>query len=250
VFDLITMVGIAGTFLVAGTVKGVIGLGLPTLSLGLLAAALDLPTAMALLIVPSFVTNLWQAVSGCNGRAILLRIWPFLLMATTTVWLGAAALTRLDLSLLSGLLGGLLICYSTLNLAGARLSISTRREVWAGPLFGTANGILTGMTGSFVVPGVMFLQAIGMSRDMLVQAMGILFAASTVALALALQGNSFLTAQLSLVSAAALIPAAAGMVVGQRVRRRLSEVRFRQVFFIGILVLGAYIVANATLGAR
>jgi hypothetical protein len=137
VFDLITMVGIAGTFLVAGTVKGVIGLGLPTLSLGLLAAALDLPTAMALLIVPSFVTNLWQAVSGGYGRAILLRIWPFLLMATTTVWLGAAALTRLDVSLLSGLL----ICYSTLNLAGARLSISTRREVWAGPLFGTANGI-------------------------------------------------------------------------------------------------------------
>ncbi len=249
-FDLLTITAIAVTFLLAGVVKGVIGLGLPTLSLGLLTAALDLTTAMALLIVPSFVTNLWQAVVGGNGRAILLRIWPFLLMATATVWLGATALTRLDLSLLSALLGALLVIYAALNLRGVRLAISTQREVWAGPLFGTANGILTGMTGSFVVPGVMYLQAIGLSRDVLVQAMGILFTASTIALALALQGNSLLTTQLGLVSAAAVIPAAVGMIAGQRIRRRLSEERFRQVFFIAILILGAYIIASAAFGAR
>ena len=249
-FDLFTVTAIAGTFLLAGTVKGVIGLGLPTVSLGLLTVVLDLTTAMALLIVPSFVTNFWQAVVGGNGRATLLRIWPFLLMATATVWVGATALTRLDLSLLSGLLGGLLVAYSMLDLAGVRLAISARREIWAGPLFGTANGILTGMTGSFVVPGVMYLQAIGLSRDMLVQAMGMLFTASTVALALALQGNGMLTTQLSLVSAAAVIPAAVGMATGQRIRRRLSENRFRQVFFVAILVLGAYIIAKAALGVR
>ena len=249
-FDPITTLAIAATFLVAGTVKGVIGLGLPTLSLGLLAAALDLPTAMALLIVPSFATNLWQAVSGGHGRAILRRTWPFLVMATTTVWLGATALTRLDLSLLSGLLGVLLIGYATLSLAGVRLSISPEAELWAGPLLGTVNGVLTGMTGSFVVPGVMFLQAIGLARDMLVQAMGILFTASTAALALALQSNSLLGAGLGLASAAALIPAAAGMVVGRHVRRRLSEARFRLVFFGALLALGTYILANATLGFR
>ncbi len=83
--DLFTITAIAGTFLLAGVVKGVIGLGLLTLSLGLLATALDLPTAMALLIVPSFVTNLWQAIVGDNGRAVLVRIWPFLLIATATV---------------------------------------------------------------------------------------------------------------------------------------------------------------------
>ena len=243
--DIFTITTIAGTFLIAGAVKGVIGVGLPTISLGLLTAALDLPTAMALLIVPSLVTNLWQAVAGGNARAILLRIWPFLLMATTTVWLGATALTRVDLSLLSGLLGGLLVTYSALNLAGVRIVIPAHREVWAGPLFGTANGILTGMTGSFVVPGVMFLQAIGLSREMLVQAMGLLFVVSTVALAAALQGNSLLTTQLSIVSAVAVLPAMVGMVAGQRIRIRLSEDRFRQLFFVAIFVLGAYVIAKS-----
>ena len=248
--DPVTIAAITATFLIAGAVKGVIGLGLPTVSLGLLTAALDLPTAMALLIVPSLTTNLWQAAVGSNVRAILRRIWPFLLMATATVWIGATALTRLDLSLLSGLLGALLVAYAGLNLTGVRLSISAQQEVWVGPMFGIANGVLTGMTGSFVVPGVMFLQAIGLPRDMLVQAMGMLFTASTIALALALQGNNLLTTQLNIVSVAALLPAILGMIVGQRIRKRLSEARFRQVFFIVILVLGGYIIASAAFGVR
>ena len=244
-FDLFTLITITVTFLLAGTVKGVIGLGLPTVSLGLLTVALDLTTAMALLIIPSFLTNFWQAVVGGNGRAILSRLWPFLLMATVSVWLGAMALTRLDLSFLSALLGGLLVAYAALSLVGVRISIPAQREIWAGPLFGIINGIFTGMTGSFVVPGVMFLQAIGLSRDKLVQAMGILFTVSTVALALALQNNNLLTNQLGIISAAAVIPAAVGMIVGQRIRSKLSEDRFRQVFFIGILILGAYIIVSA-----
>ena len=247
-FDPTTLAVIAVTFLLAGAVKGVIGLGLPTVSLGLLTAALDLTTAMALLIVPSLVTNLWQAAVGGNGRALLRRLWPFLLTATVTVWVGATALTRVDLALLSGLLGLLLVAYAALGLSGFRPSISARQERWSGPAFGLANGILTGMTGSFVVPGVMFLQAIGLSRDMLVQAMGMLFTASTLALAVALQGNSLLTGQLNLASSIALLPAVLGMYLGQRLRQGLSEPRFRQVFFVAMLILGAYIIATATLG--
>jgi uncharacterized membrane protein YfcA len=244
-FDALTILAIAGTFALAGTVKGVIGLGLPTVSLALLTAILGLPQAMVLLLVPSFVTNLWQAMAGGNARVILLRLWPFLLMATVTVWLGATALTRVDLSLLSALLGALLVVYSTVSLAGLRLTIPVRQEAWVGVLVGTANGLLTGMTGSFVVPGVLFLQAIGLSRDMLIQAMGILFTASTLALAAALQGNSFLTPELGILSAAALLPALIGMVFGQKIRRRLSEHLFRRIFFISLLLLGAYIIASA-----
>src|SRR3954468_12069710 len=117
---------VAGTFLLAGTVKGVIGLGLPTVSLALLTVAFDLPSAMALLLVPSFVTNLWQASVGGHGKTILHRLWPFLVMATVTVWVGAQALTRVDVSLLAALLGVLLATYSTVNLRGIQLTIPAR----------------------------------------------------------------------------------------------------------------------------
>lgn len=246
-FDPLTIATIVATFLLAGAVKGVIGMGLPTVSLGLLAAVLDLPTAMALLLVPSLATNVWQALAGGNGRTVLARIWPFLGAATVTVRLGAAALTLVDLALLSGLLGLLLVVYAIVNIAGVRITLSARQALWAGPPIGAVNGILTGMTGSFVVPGVMFLQAIGLPRDMLVQAMGMLFAVSTAALALALQGNDLLSVSLGAWSATALVPAAIGMVLGQRLRRRLSERRFRQLFFLALLVLGTSITARSLL---
>ena len=106
------------------------------------------------------------------------------------------------------------------------------------------------MTGSFVVPGVMFLQAIGLARDMLIQAMGILFTVSTLALAVALQGNNFLTEQLGTLSTTALVPAAVGMLFGQKIRQRLSEQLFSRIFFITLLILGAYIIANAAIDFR
>jgi len=245
--DIIILITVFSTFLLAGMVKGVIGLGLPTVSLAVLTVALGLPQAMALLLVPSLLTNVWQAAVGGNATTILKRIWPFTLMATITVWIGAIALTTIDLSILSALLGLLLITYAVVNLAGVRFSIPARHEIWIGIAFGTANGILTGMTGSFVVPGVMFLQAIGLPRDTLIQAMGILFTASTLALAVSLSYNDLLSPRLGVMSTAAVVPALAGMVVGQKIRKRLSEAVFRKVFFISLLGLGMYITANAIL---
>ncbi len=243
--DPLTAVIIFAVFLLAGGVKGLVGFGLPTVSLGLLTVAFDLTTAMVLLLVPSFVTNVWQAAVGGHGRAILARLWPFLVTATVTVWIGALVLARVDVAWLSALLGLLLVVYSVLNLAGVRIALAPGQETWAGPLVGAVNGVVTGMTGSFVVPGVLYLQAIGLARDMLVQAMGIFFTLSTVALALALRGNGVLDLSYGAWSAAALAPAALGMIAGRRIRGRLSEERFRQVLFIALSVLGGYIVARS-----
>ena len=67
-FEPSTVIVILGTFLFAGMVKGIIGLGLPTISLALLTIATSLPTSMALLLVPSLVTNVWQAAVGGKFR--------------------------------------------------------------------------------------------------------------------------------------------------------------------------------------
>ncbi|MEX0923410.1 MAG: sulfite exporter TauE/SafE family protein [Rhodovibrionaceae bacterium] len=243
--DPLTLVIVAATFLLAGTVKGVIGLGLPTVSLAILTLALDLPSAMALLLVPSLVTNLWQAGAGGHALTLLRRLWSFLLPAAVFVWFGALALRHVEFSLLTALLGLLLIVYAGLGLAGFAPRIRRARQAWAGPVFGAVNGGLTGMTGSFTVPGVLYLQAIGLPRDQLIQAMGMLFAVSTLALAVALGDSGLLSAELGAVSAAALIPALGGMVLGQRIRRRLPEAAFRRAFFIALLVLGGVLAASA-----
>lgn len=248
-FDVLTLIWIAAVFLLGGTVKGVIGLGLPTIALGLFAATMDIRAAMALLLVPSFVTNIWQVASGGHFRALLRRLWPFLGCAAVAIWFGGAALKGADAGWLAALLGALVVAYAVLGLTRPAFRLAPRREAVAGPLVGIVNGVLTGLTGSFVVPGVLYLQALGLSRDALVQAMGMLFMASTIALAAALGGHGLLPTALLGTSTAAVIPAMIGMTVGRRLRGRLSEAAFRKVFFWALLVLGLYIVGEHALAA-
>ncbi|MEP0942943.1 MAG: sulfite exporter TauE/SafE family protein [Rhizobiaceae bacterium] len=246
-FDPLALAIIFLTFLLAGLVKGVIGLGLPTVSLAVLAVLFDLPTAMALLIVPSLLTNIWQACIGDHSRALLLRLWPFLTLAAATVWFGGLGLGHFNLAALTALLGLLLIAYAAIGLGGVKLTVNRSAEKWAGPLLGTINGILTGLTGSFVVPGVMYLQSLGLPRDQLVQAMGMLFTVSTLALAATLSSNDLLSTDLAILSTGALIPAIFGMILGQALRKILSESQFRRVFLIALLLLGLYITVQTLL---
>lgn len=233
---------IVGTFLLAGGVKGVIGLGLPTISLAILTVALDLASAMALLLIPSLVTNFWQAVVGGHAPMLFRRLWPFMLTATATVFVGGHLFASLDHAWLATLLGVLIMAYGAVSLAGWRPHVTPSQDRWIGPTAGLVNGVLTGMTGSFVVPGVIYLNALGLTRDALVQAMGILFTLATLALAVSLGGSGYLTMDLGLGSLLGLAPALAGMWVGQRIRQRLSAAAFRRVFFSALLALGLYIV--------
>ncbi len=241
IFDTVGVLIVSGVFFVAGAVKGVIGLGLPTVSLALLTLAFDLPTAMALLLLPSLITNLWQAHAGVSPLPLLRRLWPFLLPACLAVAIGGLALTRVDLGILTALLGALLAIYAAANLGGLNLRLRPADERWAGPLAGCVNGVLTGMTGSFVVPGVLYLQALGLPRALLLQAMGILFTLSTLALGFTLHGSRLLSFELGLLSGLGLVPALAGMVAGRALGGRLTEAVFRQVFFGGLLLLGAWL---------
>lgn len=236
---------VAATFLLAGFVKGIIGFGVPTVSLAILTAALGLQPAMALLLLPSFVTNAWQGLTGGALLAILRRTWTFLAPACVATWFGVGVLAASDPQLLSALLGVLLCAYAALGLTRPQMPHPGRHEAWLSPLVGVVNGVLTGMTGSFVVPGVPYLQALGLTRDELVQAMGVLFTVSTVALAAGLNDQRLLSVGLAGLSAAAVVPALVGMVAGQVARRRLSEARFRTVFFVALGILGAWMAVRA-----
>jgi uncharacterized membrane protein YfcA len=233
------------TFLLAGAVKGIVGSGLPTIALGVLTAVLGLHSAMALMLVPTIVTNLWQALIGGHVRAVGLRIWPFLLASAAAIWIGAEALTRVKVSWLAALLGFLLALYGFFGLLRPPLAIPQSKQMPIGIVAGLLSGVLGGMTGSLGVPGIPYLQAIGLPRDQLIQALGMLFAVSSISLAAALAGQRLLGVDLGLASALATIPALIGMAIGQKLRQLLPEQRFRKIFFASQVALGGYIVLRA-----
>lgn len=247
-FTTAQLVLIAVTFLLAGGVKGVIGMGMPTVSLALLTATVGLHPAMGLLLVPTVVTNIWQAFAGGHLRKILRRQWLFLGGSAIAVWPGVHVLASVDPRWMSLLLGVLIVLYSVAGLGLLRARMPRLPERPTGAVAGLLNGLITGMTGSSVFPGVAFLQSLKLPRDELVQSMGILFTVCTMALAVSMGGQGMLNNQLLLASAGALLPAMLGMWLGQHLRQRMSETVFRRVFFAGLLLMGVYLTARGLAG--
>jgi uncharacterized protein len=161
---------IALTFFLAGIVKGVAGMGLPTVAMGVLSAIMSPVSAHGLLAKP--------------------------------------------------------------------LSIPARFERLLSPVIGLTTGVINGGTGIFTLPAVPYLQVLGLAKDDLIQALGLSFTVSTIALATGLaRGGAFHLGNITL-SALAVIPALLGMRVGTTVRERISVATFRRWFLILIAILG------------
>jgi uncharacterized protein len=236
---------IAGVFLLAGLVKGVIGLGLPTISMGLLAVVMPPVEAAALLIVPSLVTNVWQMLAGPHLGQLVRRLWPCMLGVCLGTWAGAGLMTGASGQLGAALLGIALAAYALTGLTSIKMYIAASAERWLGPVVGGITGLITAATGVFVIPAVPYLQAIGLEKDDLVQALGLSFTVSTLALAVNLALAGTFNLGLAGPSLATLAMAAAGMWLGQALRTRLSPAAFRVWFFVALLVLGIYLVARS-----
>jgi uncharacterized membrane protein YfcA len=229
---------VVGTFLLAGFIKGVIGLGLPIMALAFLGPTLGVREALTLIIVPGITTNAYQALVGPAFGALVRRMWSFLLAAVICIWIGVGVVAGAKSDTMVTVLGVTLCTYCTIALLRAQLPPPGRREPWMSPLMGGAGGLMFGMTGLMIVPGVLYLQTLGLNRHSFVQALGINFVTITVALGVSLTGRSLMTWDLFLLSALALVPTGLGLALGQRYRHHISEERFRRIFLVALLLIG------------
>ena len=223
-------------FMVAGAVKGLAGLGLPTVALALLGLRLPPAEAAALLVAPALLTNLWQAGAGPALPGLLRRLWPLLLGQAAGIALGG--LISLEPALLRLLLAEALMLYAMIGLLEWSPRLPAGMEPWLSPLVGLATGVLTAVTGLFVLPLLPYLQALRLDRHQLVQALGLCFSVSALALAVLLRHQGTLAlAQLGL-SLLATVPAVAGMAMGWWLRHRLSPLVFRRLLYGMLFALG------------
>lgn len=248
-FSNLPLVPIVLTFLLAGVVKGIVGFGMPLVTVALLTLFLGLPTAMALMIVPAALTNYWQAIAGGGSWSVFKRIWLFLLIVCATIPVGTLALVYVNLTLLSAFLGVIMIIYALISLRGFEMQIAPSYRLHSTTGFGIANGLVTGMTGTSVMPGVIYLRGIGLEGTSLLQAMGMLFGLSVTALGPALSQSGFMTPQLFTLSCLALVPAIGGMQIGQAIRTRLPVPVFRKIFLGALAALGSYILVTSLITA-
>ena len=235
-----TLILVCLVFVLAGFTKGIIGLGLPTIAMGLLAVVLPPAEAAALLILPSLVTNVWQMLDGPHLGRLLRRLWPLNLGVCLGTWLGAALLAGIGGRHGGLALGVALIAYAasawprcawscrarpSLSLAHHRRTDGRhhgghRRVRHSGGSLPAGDRPAEGRAGAGARP---LLHRSRRSRWRLH------WPASTP------------LPDLLLPSLLAVVVSLAGMRLGQAVRARLRPQTFRLCFFLGLLALGAYL---------
>jgi uncharacterized protein len=236
---------IAATFLLAGFIKGAIGLGLPTVSMGLLAVTMQPSRALAIVIVPAIVTNIWQTFGGPYLRDIVRRLWPLMVGTVIGIWLNAGMLTGPYARYGTLILGALLVIYAIFGLSKFSFKVARGHEKWIGGIVGVMTGLVSAATGVQVIPSMPFMQAIGMEKDELVQALGVFFTVATLALGFSLTSAGLLSAATALPGAVAMAASFAGMFIGQAVRSRMQPETFRRWFLIAMIFLGLYLAGSA-----
>jgi uncharacterized membrane protein YfcA len=239
------LLSVALVFVLGGLVKGVTGMGLPVVAMGLLGLFMPPAQAAAFLIFPSLMTNVWQFLAGPNRLALWRRFRLMLVAIVLSAWGATGLIATKSATLTTGALGAALAVYAVLGLFNIRFSVNPRHERLLSPVIGAASGVMAGATGVFAIPAVPYLQALGLEKEDLVQALGLAFTVSTFALAGGLATLGVFHLRSAGASLACMVPALLGMLIGQAIRTRVSPLVFRRLFFSGLLLLGADLVGRA-----
>ena len=234
-------------FLLAGTVKGIVGFGLPLVSITLLTPLYGLVDAIAVMVLPAMVTNFWQALNGGRFTSLWKRVWPLYLSGAVSTVIATSALVQIDVQWPTVLLGSVILAYSLVGLTAWQPAEPGRRETWLSPATGVVTGLITGLTGVLVFPLTIYFQALNLDRRALFQAMGIYLLMANVALALVFGWQSAFPEEITQLALIGIVAGFVGMALGQRIQAHLSAQQFKRVFFCSLAVVGAYIFLRALL---
>lgn len=234
-------------FLLAGTVKGLVGLGLPTITIALTSLVLPLTEAITLIALPTIFTNVWQAAIGGQFWVILRRQWPLIVPLMIALYLTMWLIGQKGPNWAFLVLAAVLIVYSGLGLLRIRLHIHADLEKPLAPVIGVVSGFVAGLVGVPIIPLMPYLQGLDIKPPELVQSLGVVLCATSLTLTVSLLNFGLLDGPRAIVSAAAVVPALAGMWVGQQIRLRLSIEQFRLAVFWALLLTGLYTFASRLL---
>ena len=232
-------------FLLAGGVKGLLGVGFPTISMAILTQFVSLPVALQIVLVPTLATNIWQSCDGPHLLTVIKRLWLFYAMNMLLAWLAWRFVLLSWPEEMKVLLGVLLCIYAAFGLGFKPIRFKPDSEPWASPLCGAITGFFAGTTGNTQIPAMAFLDSLRLERDAMIQAMGLTFGLPMLAIGIGMlaSGDSFdgLPWWLLLI---AMFPAFLGMWLGKRFRHVFSEATFRKLLFGFLLIVGVKLVVG------
>ncbi len=230
-----------------GLAKGAVGFALPMIAISGLGAFLPAQTAVAVLILPTFFANLWQALfTGWRDAAATLRkYWLLNLALLPTIALASQLLAVLDEKVVFMILGVGVTLFSLAQLLRLRMPDPSGAPRVTQIATGFLSGIFGGISGVWGPPILMYLIARNTPKAEQVRAMGISFFFGSIVLTGGHTFSGILNAGTAPVSALGVIPVMAGMAVGIAIQNRMDQAGFRRATLVVLVVAGLNLLRRA-----
>lgn len=236
---------VAVTFVAAGAVKGLTGLGLPMAAIGVLTFFTAPRTAIALILFPMLLTNAWQVWRMGQVVPALGRYSTFLIVLVVCVGTTAALTSEVDDRVILAALGIVLISFSAVSLSFQVPRLPDRWDTKAQLIVGALSGVLGGLTSIWAPTMATYLHARQVEKDEFVRATGIMIFLGSIPLAISYAWNGVLTGPLASYSLALIIPSIIGFTLGEWLRAKLSAERFRLMLLLLFIVVGLNLIRRA-----
>jgi hypothetical protein len=233
--DPLILAGIALAILLAGSIKGAIGIGFPAVAMSILPLMIPPAAAVTILALPIVVTNVQQVFTTPGWPAVMRRFWPAGLTIVVVTFFVSQFLALASASVMEVIVGVSLILFATSALFKLRLPVTDAVgwQVAAGALSGVIGGL-----SAVKSPIMIYTAALELPRDTFVATAGFMFLCGGLGLLSGLATTTLLDGTTFLVSVGATAVAMAGFSLGSVVRKRLSVATFRTVLLWTMLVLG------------
>ena len=220
-------------FLLAGTVKGVLGIGLPTISISMLAQFVDPRIAISLLLIPALLTNTWQIYRGGQIKRSAKKLWPFVTTMSVVMFVSALFAARTSLKVLLLGMGLMVVLWAITSLIRTPPKIPQQHERSALFGLGALSGVMGGLTAMWSPPMIIYLLSIRCDKEDFVRFIGFMILCGTVPLTIGYIVNGLLDKSLAIASCMMIIPTLIGFSIGERLRKYLGGRQFQ----IAVLVL-------------
>ena len=222
-----------------GLIKGALGVGTPLLTVPMMALVLPPQMAVAVMAIPVVVANLWQLFQSGSPVMAVKRFWPAFVAILAGTWIGVNILASLDDRTLLIVVGVAVFVFAIMQGSRFRIELPDRLVKPAGFLFGGASGLIGGISSFFGPMLITYLISVrDLDKNQFVGSISFLYVSAVVPWTAMLYFYGILDQRMIIYSTVATLPVTLGLLIGQRIRRHISDTRFRYLI-IGILVVSA-----------
>ena len=234
---------------VAGLIKGMVGFAMPMVLVSGLSTFLPPELALAGLILPTVVTNLWQALRQGWRAAMesVKRFRVFLLVGFVFLVISAQMVRILSPSAFLLMLGVPITFFAIIQLLGVRMTLAAPSR-WIEAAVAAFAGFIGGMSGVWGPPTVLYLTALETPKREQMRIQGVIYGMGAMALLGAHVTSGILTRETAPFSLALIAPALMGMWIGGLLQDRIEQATFRKITLAVLIVAGLNLVRRGLMG--